>query len=153
MSEKGIIINDAAQTQENNMTSIINLEVVNKNDKKLIKLNSNPSATNKSILIANYDITNSIDSLKTKISKILNEENDVKEQQSDVVVDKLRPESENRVINFVTLDMTSRSLEDDENDDEEQNKEYLFVEANESRANKPASEPLKGYAINKRYGL
>lgn len=153
MSEKGIIINDAAQTQENNMTSIINLEVVNKNDKKLIKLNSNPSATNKSILIANYDITNSIDSLKTKISKILNEENDVKQQQSDVVVDKLRAESENRVINFVTLDMTSRSLEDDENDDEEQNKEYLFVEANESRANKPASEPLKGYAINKRYGL
>lgn len=146
MSEKGIIINDA-QTQENNMTSIINLEVVNKNDKKLIKLNSNPSASNKSILIANYDITNSIDSLKTKISKILNEENDVKQQQSDVVVDKLRPESENRVINFVTLDMTSRSLEDDENDDEEQNKEYLFVEANESRANKPPSEPIKGYVL------
>lgn len=145
MSEKGIInINDeqTKSRQENNMTSIINLEVVNKNDKKLIKLNSNPSATNKSILIANYDITNSIDSLKTKISKILNEENDVKQQQSDVVVDKLRPESENRVINFVTLDMTSRSLEDDENDDE-----YLFVEANESRANKAPSEPLKGYVI------
>ena len=143
MSEKGIINDEQTKShQENNMTSIINLEVVNKNDKKLIKLNSNPSATNKSILIANYDITNSIDSLKTKISKILNEENDVKQQQSDAVVDKLRPESENRVINFVTLDMTSRSLEDDENDDE-----YLFVEANESRANKPPSEPLKGYVI------
>lgn len=143
MSEKGIINDEQTKShQENNMTSIINLEVVNKNDKKLIKLNSNPSATNKSILIANYDITNSIDSLKTKIRKILNEENDVKQQQSDVVVDKLGPESENRVINFVTLDMTSRSLEDDENDDE-----YLFVEANESRANKPPSEPLKGYVI------
>lgn len=149
MSEKGIINDEQtkSQTQENNMTSIINLEVVNKNDKKLIKLNSNPSATNKSILIANYDITNSIDSLKTKISKILNEENGVKQQQQSDVVDKLGPESENRVINFVTLDMTSGSLEDDENDDEEQNKEYLFVEANESRANKAPSEPLKGYVI------
>lgn len=62
----------AAEDLENNSstTSLINLELVNKNDKKLIKLNSN-----RSILLANYDITNSIvDSFKTKISKIIGQE-------------------------------------------------------------------------------
>lgn len=50
--------------------SLINLELVNKNDKKLIKL-----SPNKSILLANYEITNSLGSFKTKINEIINEEN------------------------------------------------------------------------------
>ena len=117
-------------SNEQDSTSIINLELVNKNDKKLIKLNSNPTGSaNRSILLTNYDITNSIDSLKTKISKIISQEQDVKQQT-------LVPNT--GVINFVTLDMSRNSSHDDDEEEDEDEEE-------EDEENDDLSSQAKGY--------
>lgn len=51
-----------------NCISIINLELVNKNDKKLIKLNSTPNR------LGQHNTYDLVDSIKTKINKIISDE-------------------------------------------------------------------------------